>query len=393
MRLTAPLFLLTPLLTPLLTTTLLAACVAPVGGDDSDRDPKVGDCDLDDDSIKVVSKNYTFKSIDDIEDAELPSGCWDLDGTLRIESPNVTSLAKLGKLAAVTNLELINTKLTKLDFVEPVTVYETLDIRSNTSLGSLDGLTIDQDRAIKITVQDNGALTSLAGLSDLTKLEHKVDLAGTILTRGDLVIRGNAKLTTLGLTRLNEVMGRFEIDGNGALAKIDGLSDLATVGDLRISNNAALTTIDIANLETVKAFEIADNAALTSFSGIRAHQIGGNLMIRNNRALTSFGSMFSLDSISGNVAIDNNAALTNLGMFTLTLRTVAGTMTVSNNPQLTDLGSVSHLGAIAGAVSITNNVKLPYCKALEIDHCVSSGAVSIVGNLNTTMTNCNCWCE
>lgn len=379
---------------PIALTLLSTACVAPVGPDrDPDRDPKTGECDLSDDSIKVVEKNYTFKSNAEIEDADLPSGCWDLDGTLRLESPNVTSLAKLGKLAAVTNLELINTKLTKLDFVGPVTVYETMDIRSNTSLGGLDKLTIDQDRAIKITVQDNDALTTLAGLSDLTKLEHKVDLAGKVVTQGDLVIRGNAKLATLGLTRLNEIAGRFEVDTNDALVKLDGLSDLTSVGELRISSNPALTTIDIANLETVKRFEISDNTALTSFTGIRAHQIAGDLLIRNNRALTTLGSMFSLDSIAGNVTIDNNAALTNLGMFTLTLRNIAGTMTVSNNPQLTDLGSVSHVSGILGQVSITNNAKLAYCKALEIDHCVTSGAVSIVGNLNTQMTNCDCWCD
>ncbi len=383
----------------------LTACVAPVGGDQSGRGRNpTGECDLD--SAKVVTKDLTLRSAEDIDEANLPGGCWDLDGTLRIESPNITSLAGLGKLAAVTNLELVNTKLTKLDFAEPVTVYEKLDVRNNQTLGTLDKLLIEQDRAVGITIQDNPMLTSLEGLVDLTKVEG-----------GDFVIRGNAKLATLSLPALNEVTGRFEISDNGALVNVDGLSELATIGGeltiygnakletiklprftaangpTRISNNAALTSIDVANLETVKRFEISDNQGLKQFSGFRAQQIGGDLMVRNNKSLGSLGSMFSLDSILGQVTIDNNAALTTLGTFTLTLRNVTSTLTVSNNPQLGDLGQISHMNGIAGSVSIANNTKLPYCKALEIDHCVATGAVSIVGNLNTQTTNCDCWCD
>jgi len=395
----------------LLLSLLTSACVAPVGGGGSSRggdDDDDGECDLD--TAKVVEKNLDLRSAGDIDDAKLPSGCWDLHGTLRIESPNVTTLAGLGKLAAVTNLELVNTKLTTLDLAEPLTVYEKLDVRNNQTLGSLDKLSIDQDRAVSITIQDNAALTSLGGLADLTRVEGKTEIPG------DFVIRNNAKLVTIGLSQLTEVTGRLEISDNAALASLDGLTDLATIGgdftvsgnaklataklsrfttvsgSTRIANNAALTTLDVANLEAVRRFEVSDNTALTSFTGVRARQINGDLVIRNNPKLATVGSMFSLDAIAGHLTIDNNAALTNLGMFTSTLRNLAGTLTVSNNPQLTDLGLISHMNGI-GSVSVTNNTKLPFCKAQEINHCVPQhGGVSIVGNLNTT-TNCDCWCD
>jgi hypothetical protein len=345
------------LLSSLLSSSLVA-CVAPVGGNDSDRTPvdpdnKSACASKPASSVKSVTDDVTIRTAADWDD--LPDGCWDLKGKLTLQGDAVTSIATLDKLVAVDELEIVDTKLTTLD--APIYVYESVSITGNAQLTSLDDLVIDQDIGVDIEIDDNAALTGLGGIADLEKLS------------GDLTITRNAKLPALELRKLTEV-----------------------TGSTRIANNTALASIDLGKLETLARFEVLDNAALTSIGSLPAREIAGDVTIRGNAKLTTLGTMSSLERISGALTIDNNAALATIGMFTTSMRYVSTVLTISNNPQLTSLGQVAHLQAIGG-VTVTSNTKLPFCAAQEINHCVPShGTVTIANNNNATMT-CTCWCE
>src|SRR5262245_17202286 len=65
------------------------------------------------DNPEVVVRDITIQSTEGF--SGLPTDCWALTGKLRLIGPNITTLAPLGKLAAVTSLEVSGTKLTSFD--------------------------------------------------------------------------------------------------------------------------------------------------------------------------------------------------------------------------------------------------------------------------------------
>ncbi|MBA2543788.1 MAG: hypothetical protein H0V17_29360, partial [Deltaproteobacteria bacterium] len=329
---------LSPTALSLLSILSLVACV-PDEGREPSRTTKT--CDADDTNVETIEEDLVIKTPADLDD--LPTKCWDLRGKLTLQGTNIISLEKLNKLVGMDELEIVGTKLTKLD--TKLYVYETVTITGNDVLADLDQLEVDQNIAVDVTVDDNLALIDLGGLADLDKVS------------GDLTISRNAKLPSLAMRQLDEVGGTT-----------------------RIATNAAMTSIDLGRLDTVHRFELIDNVALTTFGGFPARSIIGDLTVRGNKALTSLGTMSSLETIQGNLTIDNNSALTTVGLFTSTMKYLTGVLAITNNAQLTDLGQLSHLTGI-GAITINTNTKLPFCKAQEIQHCVPQhGSVSILNN-------------
>jgi len=342
------------LLFPLgLLSSLLGGCVAPVGGDTSGRDHQT------DTSCKSPEKreeNITIHSADDFD--KLPTGCWDLYGSLTLQGSDITSLDQLGQLVGVNNLFVTNTKLTTLDAKEPLHVYGSVSITGNSKLTDLDNLEVEhaEDLAVQVTVEDNAVLDSVTGLSDLTRIE------------GDLTITGNPKLSSLSLRQLT-----------------------AVDGTTRIADNAALTSVDLGKLQSVHRVELTNNTALTSFAGFAATGITGDVIVRGNRALTTLGTMGSLDRLEGNLTIDDNDALTSLGLFTTSMHYLTGQLSITNNGALADLGQLSRLQGI-GSISINTNPNLSACVAQEVAQCVPQhGNVSISNN--KTASNCTYWCN
>src|SRR5690606_28589131 len=110
--------------TTLTLTTLLAvagsACVAEVGGGDAGRTRKpktTGEQPLADGDCQKLEEPVTIRGTADFD--KLPTTCWDLYATLRIEGPEVVSLHRLGKLASVNDLELVDTGVTALNVEQP----------------------------------------------------------------------------------------------------------------------------------------------------------------------------------------------------------------------------------------------------------------------------------
>jgi hypothetical protein len=277
-------------------------------GDDVD-----GDCEK-------LEAEVTIKTMADFD--ELPSGCWDLWGALRISGSEITSLAPLNKLVGVNELHLVNTKLTTLDAEMPLKVYGPITIAGNSKLVDLDNMEVEaaDDLMIGVTIDDNALL---AGRRRGQPDAHRPRLDD----------HHNPKLGAVNLGQLKQV-----------------------TGVTRISNNPAAKTIDLAKLTVASRIEVINNIALTSFGGFQAQSIK-DVLIRGNKALTTLGTLTQLDRIEGGLTIDDNDALTTINLFGTPAQYLTGALVVSNNANLTDLGRISHLIGI-GSANFNSNPKL-----------------------------------
>jgi len=297
----------------------------------------------------------------DADLASLPKGCWSLNASLRLEGPAITSLAKLGDLTEVNDLEIVDTGLAQLDFKRQVKVWGSLLVSGNSKLGALNNLAVEKWE---------GATNGGAFFVSYT-------------------VRNNPQLSALeGLRYIQTVDGDLRITDNGKLGAIE-LAELARVGGTLAISNTGAPAIHVPALSQVGRVEVSGNTALTTLRGFSATSIGGDLILRGNPALSSLGTTSSLSQISGALIVDDNDALADLGGLTGAMQRVIGTVTITGNANLTSLGALSHAQQINSA-SITNNPKLGTCRAVEIDHCVPNSTVTISGNL--TQNNCACWC-
>jgi hypothetical protein len=350
-------------LTTLSLTTLFAlagtACVGAPGGGEagSSRKPKTtdGDTQTSGDCEKLETP-VTIRGAADLE--KLPTGCWDLYATLRLEGAGVTSIARLGKLAGVNDLEIVNTGLSTLDIPAAFDVWGALTITGNTKLTTLDKIRLQDadDLDTSYAIRGNAALTSLAGVAYAKNVE------------GELRIADNAKLSAITFDELTAA-GSVVISGNGA------------------------TSLDLGSLQQVGRVEISNNVQLASITGAAAASIKGDLVLRGNRALTSVGAWSTVTRVEGSLTIDDNDALTSLGGLA-GMQYVTSSVSITNNALLANIDAVSHLRSIGQTVLVTGNTSLSNCRAMEIDHCVLSGTVSYNSNQPNTGGNCPvCWCE
>lgn len=333
------------------------ACMGQVGNDDGGSRPKQdSETPAGCESPTEVVEPITIRS--DADFAQLPKSCWDLFEKLRIEGPGITSLAKLGALKGVNDLEIVDTGLTSIDTKLPLAVYGAVTITGNKQLASLANMPVDNadNLTATYTVRNNPLLASLDGLKYIKTVE------------GELRISDNAALADITLDELTAVTGALTIANTGA------------------------TRIDLGSLQSVGRLEIAGNPKLAAFDGLAASAIKGDFVLRANPALASLGVMSSVTRVEGAVMIEGNNALKNLDAFT-SLQYIASSLTVTNNTGLETLGRFNRLSGIGATVAITGNTSLPHCAGHEIDHCVNSGAVTVTNNkANTQNATCPCWC-
>ena len=219
-------------------------------------------------------------------------------------------------------------------------------------------------------ITNNGALTNIDGLANLTSVEFRLDiadnialtnidgLANFILTDAHLNIINNDALTNLdGLAHL--VSGGLTIDDNDALTNLNSLTNLTSVNTLFISDNDALTNIDgLANLTSVADYlRVTGNAALTNLDGLANLTSVGHLRISSNAALTNLDGLANLTSVGLSLAIDSNAALTNLdGLANLT--SVGFILQINSNAALTNLDGLANLTSFGYILQINSNAAL-----------------------------------
>lgn len=336
-----------------------SACVGEVGGGEAGRSrkpgtttaetPTSGDC-------KKIDGPLTIRTNADFD--KLPTTCWDLYGKLRIEGAEIASVHRLGQLTAVNDLELVDTAVQLLDVEKPFDVWGSVTITGNSRLTSLDKLRVQDadDLTTAYTVRNNPLLANLGGLAYAKTVE------------GELRIADNAKLSAIAFDELTAA-GSVAISGNGA------------------------TSLDLGSLQQVGRVEISNNLALATITGAAAPTIKGDLVLRGNRALTSLGAWSSVTRVEGALTIDDNDGLANLNSLA-GMQYVTGAVSITNNALIASVDPVSHLKGIGLSVLVTGNASLSNCRAIEIDYCVPSGAVTYYSNQPNTGGSCpRFWCE
>ena len=282
----------------------------------------------------TVSDSNTMKSI--------PTGCWQLKGTLTVMG-SATTLAKLGDLRTVDNLVINGGNLTTIDTTAALAVTHSIDIEGNANLTSLANVTLPNDPTCltyidRITVKANPKLTDLGGVANM------------MCVSAAAVISNNVNLTTIKLDQAQRLEGGLEI-----------------------SYNDRLTGITLGNVQSI------------------TH----DMIISNNKALNSFTTLSKLHFMHGSVMIDSNPLLATLPTEMVTPGPVVEVnLTITNNAALTELGAFTKLSGVNGIINITNNAQLDYCQAQEIGCCVGhNGTASISsGNKSHTCTqHPSCW--
>ncbi|HEY4242867.1 MAG TPA: hypothetical protein VGM88_23790 [Kofleriaceae bacterium] len=340
------------------------------------------------------------------------NGCYDLMGTLRVQGP-VTSLAGLGRIQSVTDLEILGTQLGAIDTPDPITIYDGgLDLEENPALSDLSNLQFDN--LSHVTITNNDGLLDLGDIDlSLDKVYGDTGDAGE--RDGSVTISNNANLTSIKLTRLKEIDGAITIDSNPKLTLVDfsGLTQFGTSvalplpwsEDITITNNPKLTTIKgFSQLTGLPgALVIDNNATLASVAGFDAvTTINGNLELKDDPLLADFMTSGMLGLVGKSVTIDNTGFVT-ITAFSTELDVIPLNLAITNNTKLTGVGRLAHLrdagngylrnGSINQALTITGNSELPYCAAREVQKCTTIlGSVSISSNRENS-GNCTSWCQ
>lgn len=317
-------------------SSFVAAC-APLGnpgggGYDDGPDGGVdggavgGPCD------DLVTKTMALNITGSAGFTGLPTTCWRLNGKLTLSGPAVTSVAKLGDLRGVTDLEIADTDLTSFDS------------------------------------------------------KTQIDVSG------DLYIHDNDKLTDIANVVPKPVIDSIRVEYNAALTGLGGVASAQTVSaQTSITNNAKLA---VANLGSAQRLEgglaVRDNLALTSLD-IKSLQSAGSISIANNGALRTITASSSLTNIHGTLTVDNNDALVSLGSLGTSVQIDVGVL-ITNNGALTDVGGIDHADQILGGVQITGNTALSPSRAHDVGCCVPTGAFQTSNNKPNTQCDGNHWC-
>lgn len=233
-------------------------------------------------------------------------GCKVAERTITITGVDITSLDGLSSLDSIRG---------------------SLIIRSNPELVSIDGLSSLKSVAIglrgsftngKVEIVNNDKLTNIDGLSNLSSVGYNAGLGDESIT-----IMDNAVLTSLaGLTSITRLRGGLNVAYNSALTNLDGLDNFTEQynnGGIYLGNNPALVDIHaLKSLTSVVQLYIVDNDALPNLNGLSALKKvtgkgpAGYIDIRENDALTNVDSLSSLttmDSPTRTLRVINNPAL------------------------------------------------------------------------------------
>ena len=303
-------------------TTLAAACVGEVG---SSRKPGPRDpATTTDTTCAKVEKDVVIRTAADM--TALPkTGCYDIYGKLTLQGSAVTSLADLNGINSVNELDLDHTSLTAIDTKRPLGIYGKLTVTGNTKLTNLKQLSFET-ASTGILIDGNTVLATLEPLGlDQPKLEEvdgdiaitgnpaliSVPLGHVTKVTGSLTVSGNTQLKLIDLSTL-ATTGAVDIADNTQLMSLTGLPATTINGDLAIRNNAALATLGTmsALYRVTGNLTIDGNAALTNLSSFTTSIkfVDLALTITNNPKLTDLGALKHL-SLVGAITITGNPTL------------------------------------------------------------------------------------
>ena len=275
----------------------LVVLVAACGSDPSS--PPIADATARCTDVQVIVGNWTLTGRDQVS-AAVPAGCYQIDGSLTVTGPAITTLAPLGDLRGVRDLIIDDTRLTTIDTLSPLRVTGSIAVNHNQVLVDLGKLEVSPgDTLGSVSVKFDPQLRDLDRLSQVGAIE------------GGLEIGLADALTSIALPEVDRIEGGLRIHDNDALIAIDLPGITSITGDLTIQNNPAWAELALWEL----------------------HVVHGNVVIDNNDALDELPGVSAPESIDGNLQITNNATLTGIGAF-LRATQVRGRLEVVDNPSL-----------------------------------------------------------
>lgn len=314
----------TTFLNGLVGLSLVTACAADVGGGAGSRPHGSGsgsgrDLPADHTNCEKVDTNVTIRTWTDFDG--LPTGCWDLHAKLEVKGSSITSLARLGDLIAVDELRLTGTGITSIDTQNPIEIYGPLHVEGNAKLTSLAKLVPIE--LATTTIDGNTALSDIDIFGDVDRIT------------GAVTIANNPALPRIDLAMLAHV-GTVSITNNAALTTVSGLPATDISGDLTLRGNRALTTVGTmsALYRITGSLTVDDNDALVNLGMFPTAMkwIDGGLTITNNASLTDISQMRRLLGIGAAVNISNNANLSTCRAREVDdCVTTVGAVTIQNN--------------------------------------------------------------
>jgi hypothetical protein len=260
---------------------------------------------------------------------------------------------------------------------------------NNTDLTNLDGLSKLTSIGQGVSIQANGALTSLEGLGQLKSagglllmnnhsLEDLSGLNNLTVVDGSLSIFEQNVTELTALNHLTAVTSYIKITCN--TPNFEGLNSLTSLGgDLYVTSEYTVNFKGLEGLRSIGgSLVIEDASELESFVGLdNVTTIGGNLEIKHNPKLRNLTGLDNVTSVVGNVNIgfclqcdppdhyaSANDALTSLDGLE-NLASVGGDFAISGNSGLTNLNGIANLVSIRGDLFITDNDVLTDIKGLS----------------------------
>lgn len=222
-----------------------------------------------------------------IQNLESVQGYFGITGTAITEINGFNDLSLVSGLIRISG----NNQLTSVQGFSSITTCSGIQIQNNdllVSISGFDGLeTVMGDFSINI----NGSLSSIGLLNSLTAIEGDLSyssnstsdmgfLANLTLVGGNARIADTSTLRSLsGMENLAQINGDLTIDNIQATSLSDGLAGLITVGgNINIKENTSLLSVGFSNLTSVLGdIQISNNVSLTDYCELQAFLINDGL--------------------------------------------------------------------------------------------------------------------
>lgn len=286
----------------------------------------------------------------------------------------------------------------------------------NSNITSLAGLSTITKTNGRIRIMNNPLLTSLQGLHNIkgaSSYEIKynnslVNLNGigqvtTIADATNYTIIGNTSLQNLqgfeniqyinniliiGCPNFSSLQGlencknieSLEISSCPMVSNLNYLSSLKYINSLNITESHSFTSLQgLDNLETINSMKLENNHAFSSFAGLNSILDFKSLECIKNPSLTNMEGLENITKLD-NLSIEENSGLVSLlGLQNLTEISHGG-LRISNNVSLTNITDLSSLVKIAGYYYNSN-----FYGALDISY--NPQLTSLDGLQNVTTFN------
>nr|NQU91118.1 T9SS type A sorting domain-containing protein [Bacteroidota bacterium] len=264
-----------------------------------------------------------------------------IEGNLSIEgNQNMTGLYGLNNITYVGGSVWIrnNALMTLSDLSNLSSIGGVLEISENPNLSSLMGLHNVNSVGSSISIFRNSSLQDLNGMNGLTLVSGKLGI-------GKTMSGGNNALTSLaGLENVTKIEGDLRIFCNNNLPDLSGLDNLAEIeGNLIIG---------------YREFGLGGNPSLTSLQGLNSlNWVGGDLSICDN-PVQDLDALMNVDSIGGWLDIISNPSLTSLSGLDSIAEGTIEKLFIHNNSTLSDCAVESiceYLVAPNGTIEIHDN--------------------------------------